>query len=397
MKKKDIIFFVISLIIFFEPQIFKEESVIFANFVDNIYKVLKIVCATIIGLKYLKYIKTPSKFIVLTCLLQFITFLSTIINKGDIIRFVGPAITTIAMAMTSVLLIKNDELLSVLKKVNVYFRICFVINIISIILIDFTSFRKICNTYFLGIDNRFIFTFLPWIIFEGITSYIEYGKLTKKYYLSLILCEVVLFYKFSVSAMLSLLLLVIPIITKINLSKFKNIAFISMVISNILLVVNNISKYFSRFLTFLSRDVTLSGRTFIWKGALEEIKNSPLIGRGMKSILDDKLFFYNSTSPYYLEFCKVTHPHNSLLAIAYRGGILALIIYLIIFYRSLKNLKKNKDNKMANILFISLIIIIITSLFDTMDFAGLYFVFGLCCYIDKIKCKDVVEECSNIQ
>lgn len=111
----------------------------------------------------------------------------------------------------------------------------------------------------------------------------------------------------------------------------------------------------------------------------------------MKSAIADKLFFFNSTKPYYLEFCKVTHPHNSLVAIAYRGGILSLIVYLIIFYRSLRNLKRNKNHKLANLLFITLIIIIVTSLFDTMDLASLYFIFGLCCFVEKIKCKEVLE------
>lgn len=391
MKRREVVLFVISLLVFFEPQIFKEESVFFATLVDNIYKILKIFCAAIVGVKYLKYIKMPSKLILLTCILQFITFLSTIINKGDIIRFIGPAVTTIAMAMISEILIKKEGLLQVLKKVNIYFRIIFIINIISIILIDFTDFKQFCNVYFLGIDNRFIFTFLPWILFEGITSYIEYGRLRKSYYICFIGCEIILFYRFSLSAMLSLLLFAIPIVSKINLSRFKNTAFISMIIANIELVVCDISKYLSKSLSFFSRDVTLSGRTFIWNGAIETIKNSPLIGSGMKSLIDDKVFFYNSTSPYYLEFCKVSHPHNSLVAIAYRGGILALVVYLIIFYRSLRNLKRNKNHKLSNLLFISLIIIIITSLFDTMDFSGLYFVFGLCCFIDKIKYKEVSE------
>lgn len=108
----------------------------------------------------------------------------------------------------------------------------------------------------------------------------------------------------------------------------------------------------------------------------------------MKSVIEDKSFFFNSTEPYYLEFCKVMHPHNSLVTIAYRGGILALIVYLVIFYLSLKNLKKNASNKLSNLLFVTLLTIIITSLFDTMDFASLYFIFGLCHFVERIKCKE---------
>lgn len=246
MKKREIYFYIFSLIIFLEPQIFKEDTVFFSNEVDFVYKILKLLCVFIIGIEYLRYcIKKPSKLVFFTIILQFITLLSTIINKGDIVRFLGPASTTVAMAMASEILIKKEGVLEVLKKVNIYLRICFVLNIISIILIDFTSVKELCNVYFLGIDNRFIFTFLPWILFEGIVSYMEKGKLSRNYYLCFIACELTLLYKFSLSAMLTFLLFAIPIIKNINLAKFSNTTLWGMLIANVALVFVNITKYFS--------------------------------------------------------------------------------------------------------------------------------------------------------
>lgn len=388
MKKNERILFVLSLIIFFEPQIFKEDIVTFASTIDNIYKFLKITCAVVIGWKYIKR-KKISKLLLLTIILQGITFISTIINQGSVMRLVGPAITTVVMVMIGEILIEKKELVVVLKQVNIYFSVCFIINLISIVLIDFTDFKNISKVYFLGIDNRFIFTFLPWILFEGIVSYLEHGKLTKRYYICFALAEIVLLYRYSLSAMLALLMFILPIYNKIQFARLKNTTFIGMIVSNVLLVIFNITGYLKNTLSFISRDITLGGRTFLWKGVIEEVKMNPLIGKGMKSVIDDKAFFYNSTKPYYLEFCKVMHPHNSLVATIYRGGILALAIYLIIFYKSLKQLKKNKEHILTNLLFITLLIIMITSLFDTMDFAGLYFVFTLCCFIDKIEYKEV--------
>lgn len=388
MKKGEIAFFVFSLIVFFEPQFFKEDSIEFAVIIDNIYKFLKITCAVIISWKYIKN-KKMSKLVFLTIGLQGITFISTIINKGSMLRLVGPAITTVVMVMICEILIEKKELVNVLKKINIYFRCCFILNLISIVLVDFTGFEEVRPVYFLGIDNRFIFTFLPWILFEGITSYLEYGKLTKRYYICFVATEIVLFYRYSLSAMLSLLLFLVPIIKNIHFARFKNIAFIGMIISNITLTVSNMTEYLGKILKFMHKDVTLSGRTFLWEGVMEELKTSPFIGKGMKSIADDKMFFYESTKPYYLEFCKVVHSHNSFMTILYRGGILSLMIYLIIFYKSLKNLKKNRNHILANLLFIALIIVMVTSLFDTMDFAGLYFIFALCCSISKIEYEGV--------
>lgn len=390
MKKREIIFYVFSLMVFFEPQIFKENAIDIAGKIDMIYKILKISCAVVISWLYIKD-KKISKLVLLTIILQSITFISTIMNHGSITRFIGPAITTIVMAMICEILIKKKELVKVLKKINLYFRICFILNLISIVLIDFTSFKDICNVYFLGIDNRFIFTFLPWILFEGITSYLEYGKLTKRYYLSFLAVEIVLCYRYSLSAMISLLLFLLPIFNKICFAKFKYTTFIGMIVSNVSLTVFNIAEYLGKVLAFMNRDITLSGRTFLWQGVMEEFKSSPFLGKGMKSMTEDEMFFYHSTSPYFLESCKVIHPHNSFMAVVYRGGILSLIAYLAIFYKSLKNLKKNKNHILANLLFSALLIVIVTSLFDTMDFAGLYFIFALCCFLDKIEYKEVMQ------
>lgn len=124
---------------------------------------------------------------------------------------------------------------------------------------------------------------------------------------------------------------------------------------------------------------------------MEQAYKHPIIGYGMQSIEYDKSFFYNSTAPYYLKFCKVSHAHNSLMTLLYRGGIIAVTIYLSIVYKALKQLKNNFNNKYANILLITAINIFLTSIFDTMDFAALYFVFTLCISIEEIKDEGIEE------
>lgn len=382
MKKKYIILIILSLIIFFEPQMFKEEAFAFAYNFDYIYKILKLLSAVFIIYIYLKHLKKISWFVSLIVIIQLITFISTLVNHGDIIRFMGPAITTFTMAMIAELIIKKNEVLSVLKPINKYFLICYIINIMSIILVDFTSFNDIANNvYFLGIDNRFIFTFLPWVVSEGIVSYIEKGHFSKRFYFILILVEGVLLYRFSLAAMLVMLLFLLVGVKKINFQKYNNITFFGMILANVSLLLFNVTKYFSNILSFFNRDITLSGRTFLWNGTIKSIKSNLSLGTGMKSLANDKLFFFRTSSPYYLDWCKVSHPHNSLLAITYRGGIVCVLIYLFLIYICLKNLKQNHKNQISKLLYISMVVIMITSLFDTMDFAGLYFIFAFCWFI----------------
>ena len=395
-KKKTILLFTLILIIFFEPQIFKENSFVGVQYIDYIYKVLKILAFLVTTYKYVLINKGKvTKTLISVSLLQLVMFISTIIYKGDIVRFAGPALTTITMTMIAEILIKEEILFKILKKVNIYFVVCFIINMISVILIDFTDVSKYVSVYFMGIDNRFIFTLLPWILFEGLVSLHQDNQLNKRWKVVVILSELLLIYKFSVSAMICIglyLFLFVKFVRDMQMSKCNNFVFVTYVLSNILVLLDKLRKIFLPLLKILGKDATtLSGRTYLWEGVMEQTYKHPIIGYGMQSIEYDKSFFYNSTAPYYLKFCKVSHAHNSLMTLLYRGGIIAVTIYLSIVYKALKQLKNNLKNKYANILLITAINIFLTSIFDTMDFAALYFVFTLCISIEEIKDEGIEE------
>lgn len=384
-KRNDILIYVFMLIIFFEPQIFKEDSFIGTNYIDYVYKIAKMGCFILALIIYLKNNSYKiSKLLLSIILLQFIMLISTIIFKGNIMRFIGPAITTVTMCMIAELLIKKEILIPTLKKVNKYFVFCFIINLISMILIDFTDFSKITRVYFLGIDNRFIFTLLPWILFEGIVSLNKSNKLDKRWKIIFGISELILIYKDSVAAMICLFLYVFTIIGSKKQIKLKNSIFFGYIITNVSIIIFKIQKIFTYAISLVKKDITFSGRTYIWDGVINAFNEFPIIGQGMQSIEFDKNFFYNSSAPYYLECCKVVHAHNSLMTLLYRGGILSVIIYLGIIYKAIKKLYLNYLNKYARLFLITLIIILLTSIFDTMDFAGLYFILTLIINIDKI-------------
>lgn len=387
-KKKIIFFFTLLLIIYLEPQLFKEDSIKYVGLIDNIYKVLKLFASFCLLIYYIFYYRKISKLFVFTSLLQIIMFISTVINGGDIVRFAGPAITTVTMVSAAEVLIDKKYIIEVLKYVNIYLRICFILNIISLVLIDGFSINFSNSVYFLGIDNRFVFTLIPWIVFEGIVSVYENGKLDKKWLLITIMSEIVLLLKFSVAAMLVVFLfIIIYFIPKVRYkSKYYGVL-ICYILSNILLIFLKIQNVFKPMLSILNKDVTLSGRTFLWDAIINLMKTNPLFGIGMQSTLFDKTFFYESTKPLYLEFCKVTHAHNSIMTYLYRGGIISVIVFIIILVYITKKLRDNSNSKYNKILFTFLIVVLILSLFDTIDFACLFFIFSIICNLNKIYIK----------
>ena len=381
---------IITLIIYLEPQIFKENSFSGVDVVDNIYKFLKITCFLFVLYYYFFKNKKITKLFILVCTLQFILFFSTMINEGDFFRFIGPSITTIIMVMLAEILIKKSLLITCLEKINIYLRFCFIINLLSIVLIDFTPFSTFTDVYFLGIDNRFVFTFIPWVFFEGIVQYYKYKKLNLSWFLLVLGIELVLFYKFSVSAMLVFLLfLFVNLLSKLDLSKWKTMPFFVYLFLNLSIIIFKIQTIFKPFLHLFGKDVTFSGRTYIWDGVLKAGKHHWMVGHGMQSLLQDKQFFYNTTAPYYLEFCKVSHAHNSLMTLFYRGGILCVILFCIIIYQTFLHISKSQIKVLKNLAFVTICVILFLSLFDTIDFACLYFIITICFYLDCFQPKEI--------
>lgn len=386
---------ILTLIIYLEPQMFKENAFVGVTTIDFIYKILKLGLALIIWFFYFFKKKKPSKLVFLLFCLQGTMALSTIINNGAILRYIGPATTTITMAMVGEMLIDSNKLINVLKKVNVYLLISFIINLISIFLIDFTPFEKFTKVYFLGIDNRFVFTFIPWIFFEGITSLAEHKTLNKKWLIITILCELILLYKSSVAAMLAMLIFTFSffVYNRVsNISEYNKSTFLSYLVLNVSIIIFKIQNVFSKLIIFLGKDITLSGRTYIWDGILKSLKQNILIGTGMQSISYDKNFFFESSAPFFLEHCKVIHAHNSLMTLLYRGGIISLLIYIYIIYITLRSIKTEKKSIYSGLLYTTIIVILILSLFDTMDFACLYFIIAIALNISKLKTNSFIEK-----
>lgn len=388
-EKIFILLFALMLIVFFEPQMFKEESFVGVEKVDFVYKIAKLICFVITSIFYVKEKNFKiSKLLLSIGILQVIMLISTIIYKGDLVRFVGPAITTVTMCMIAEILIKKQNLFSILKIVNIYFAICFIINVITVFLLDFTSCELFTRAYFMGIDNRFIFTMIPWVLFEGLVELHENGKTGIKFHLVFALCESLLLYKNSTSAMLVFFLYYFVVFSDKTTFKLKYSLFFSYVAANVLIVVFKIQNIFTQVVGMLGKDITFSGRTYLWDGILKWSYKYPLIGRGMRSIEYDKHFFYINSAPYYHEWCKVIHAHNSLMTLLYRGGILSVLIYLGIIFATIKSLYDSYSSKYARILGITLIIILIASIFDTMDFAALYFIITM---IINIKALDIIK------
>ena len=123
----------------------------------------------------------------------------------------------------------------------------------------------------------------------------------------------------------------------------------------------------------LHKDLTFTGRTYIWDYVLKLIEKRKIIGYG----LEDSNFRLSKSTIW-----QSYHAHDQFLEITYKGGIVGLIIYIMILLKSFKkvySLRMYKISKFISIVIFSYLIMMLTEFyaFDTY-----MYIFIFCYNID---------------
>lgn len=365
---------------FIEPQMFKSDSL---ALVDSAYKALKIISASIIAVLYLRKKGRPSGFLWLVVGIQVWIGLATLLNQGSLSRFVGPAITAVsAVALTEYSLTVD------LKKYLFLFRNLltgfFVINVVTYILLQAGTYPF--EYAFLGMDNRWFYFFLPWTVIAFLYDAIKGGSGSNRWTPWVIygLSVGMLVMAWSVGAVIAMVLwLPLWLITAFISRRDTRFGWPCEVVAiwagsllaNIALLSGGLLAVLQPILRRMQKDVTLSGRTFIWDGALTAIENNPLLGRGVQAEEIDGEYFY-SFSPG-LKWTRVNHPHNTFLNYAYHGGWPAGVGFIAMCSWALLRIWESGNGRTSRVLLCGLGTFIAAALVDTLDFGPLFQILSL--------------------
>lgn len=368
---------------FIEPQVFKSFDDI-----DDLFAILKLFSACIVIALYLKGKISP--LVIGMTVLQIWIGAATLINEGSIVRFAGPAITSVITLMVAEMALKADFLFF-LRGIRNLLTIYFIINIVSIMFIQADIIEL--PYPFLGMDNRWIYFFLPWITLSFAVDALSDNKISIYSWATLFASILQLVLVWSVGAMLTIMLWCLLWICsywrqrrgKRQISKYAILfIIISVVLLNTLLINGMLLDWFGGFISnVFNKDVTLSGRTLIWNKVLLILESSPLLGEGVQSELYDVNLF-TSISPSNPAFW-VNHPHNFFLNIAFHGGWFAAVLFSIICFGSMVPLAKCNNSYYARSLFCGMICFFAASLVDTLDFSLFYLLIALSIYPDSKK------------
>lgn len=228
------------------------------------------------------------------------------------------------------------------------------------------------NYYFLEHDNGSFFFALPIILLSFIYSYNKHGKISFLTYCFLFINIIGYLYVWSTMAFCCLMLIFLvalfannKFINKMITSKKIWILLICFVVG---IVFFNIQDYFSILVkNVFNKDLTLSGRTLIWQKAIGYIKDKILFGYGQEMSNVRMMRF------------GISHVHNIFLQLLYNGGIVSLFIYILLYLKMFKSIKKNSNKHILLILNLFLIIYFIASIFDFYNTKFIINILFICC------------------
>lgn len=363
---------------FLEPLVFKS----WMQPIDTLYSIAKIIALFFILIDCINVKKLP-KMIWLIILYQLVLYVSTLTNPhGDVMRLVGPSISVIGPCLYVQNMFEKNKWKEMLYYISAILSVLCIINLITVLVYPNGIVKEAMDSdgneqFFLGIENRFSFFYLPLLGIQAIYSLAKKRKIGQYVWIMGLINTLVLVNFWAVGGMLAMALLMIFLLcfNMVNFGKLLKVYLMSIVIllGNYLLIIERIMNKFEHFFTItLDKDVTMSGRTFLWDYGLLSFSEHPFLGVGYVDI------------GYLGRFLDVAHMHNLLMNILFTSGLIGIFLFFAIQYQWMKKVDKFRNTKEGGILIIIMFVSFFMSMADSFDGATFWIIVMLAYNINKI-------------
>ncbi len=387
-KKNDIIKFFMYFILIFPFFRITFLTVTFPT-IEKFYKILQIIDCAIIILLIIKGFRY-SKIINYIVIYFFVLVFSTLLNSADISGSIFLSIKTIVLCFIIDYGIKKDTKVF-LNSFEFFLSILVYLNFLTIIIFKngmyVNEVAGYTENWLLGYRNLHILYILPAIMISFINSYFCKEKLSFRNYILLIVSFISLYITRSSTSLIGIFFIITFIILNKIIKKSKNltkilnirtyfITYIVLFFSVVIFRIQNLFKFL--IVDILKKDLTFTGRTYIWDYVIEFIKEKKVFGYG----IEDSMLRLRKTN-YWLS----THAHDQILEIIYKTGFVGILVYIILMIKSFKEIYKYKNNiiaKFISIVIFSYLIMMLTE-FYSLDMCMFLFVI---CFNIKYLVKD---------
>lgn len=349
------IFYFIVAIVFVKPRYLEEF-----NILDDILNSLRFLFSFFIISTYLKRGKI-SKIFTYFFIFNLILLISTVLNSKDILR----AIMYLGINLSIVIMLeekfKRNNLIAI-DALYISYSIMILINFVCLLIYPDGLYTQAGDRgNFLNIDNLLGHILIITIMLSIIN--IHEKKYIKISYITIVISILTLIITWSVTGIVSIFILVLLFLLKSKfnfINKFLNpknlLIFVLILFLLIFLNINN--KFLGNIITnILKKDLTFSGRTYIWAQFFDDITDDKinfLLGNGIQE----------RNTIYVYKFNSYTHLHNQFYNIMYEGGIVSLISILLIISLVTHRLGINNNNFISKVLTSTLIAFLIFMLMD---------------------------------
>ena len=357
-----IFFYLVLLIPFFEIPYFTE----YLNKFNTIYDLLLVFSSSIILLLTIKK-KHISKINIYIIILMLILLFSSIFNGTNIMFCIKDIVKTLGLCLLVEYGIKYDKN-NFVKSFSIFLSLLVYINLFSIfkdpngLYMNKTGYIE---NWFLGYKNTHILYIMPALLFNIMNSYLKKGKMTFYNYFFLIISLISTILVNNGTGIVGLMIIIIFILFTKFINKFSVInikngvyTYLTLFICIVILRLQNLFKFL--IVDILHKDLTFTGRIYVWDKALKMIKNKPLLGYGNVSF----------------EYSRVVYStHNTILGIMHKTGLLGLIMYFVIIFGTEKELYITRKNYISK--FVSSVVFSYLIMMLTEAYAFKYFLFIL--------------------
>lgn len=368
--------FLFLLYFFLLFPFFKPRSVFLYNsIINSCYYYLPFFCFFVIFCMSIKK-NNFSKIIYYIILFLLILFISTLLNNGDVTSCIFTMLHIITLSLIVDYGIRYHSS-SFLNAFEFLLTTLVIINLVSILMNPngmYTDSSGYKDNWFLGYRNIHILFILPALLISYINSFYKYNKLTIKNYLLLLVSIISLVLVNSSTSLIGIAIITIFTVFSgfFNNIKLMNIKtyFLTYIVLFFGIVVFRVQNIFSYIIEdILHKNLTLTGRVYIWDYVIDFIKVKPFLGYG----IEDKLVRLNKTN-----YLQSYHAHNQFLEIAYQTGIIGFICFIIILFKSFKELFKYRKENIAKIISLVIFIFLIMMLTEAYSYEYFFYLFVFC-------------------
>lgn len=342
---------------------------------ENFLIIFDVFLAIVLIIKLPKY-KISTQTIGIIIMYVFL-IIPTIINTDNyylLLITIGP--TFAACMFTDYCMQKNP--LNYIKYAMISFDILFTINLFSIIFFPgglYESNRIRIGNYFMGYDNGFIYMLLPYVGFALIYSVISKGKLLTFHSLyAILLTTLTELLVWSGTGVILVVLMnfcilayEVPFVKKILEPRLLVSLFF---IATFLIVFLRITDIFAPIIVdVLGKDLTFTGRTFLWDSALKSISENFFMGVGQcgytvagKIVIGKGQYF-------------AMHPHCLILDLLYKGGIFMFSVFVYVIVHFTLYVKKWIKYPSAKIILMVVVCILFGEIANSGQFKPFFWAF----------------------